>query len=276
MSQGGYSKVIHQPSGSSTTTRDTHFAQQPRASSRRRRPCVCGAFSFCGRRGHPQTPLGGHPSPCTASPSPPRGHVHETMTGRGGATTGVLVLAAGRWGWATRGASIVRSHKTTHPSFFGRRFRAVLRWHSGRKKGPNARTKRALYRHAVARWGLRRGLRPAVRKPRPLSCRRRSHCRRARPRTSPKSSFASPTASRRRAGSTAALACVEPLRALERPRRAPRELGRARRFGRAAVYRRGVAERAASRRLETGTSLPKCERALPNVEPRKLKNAFNF
>ena len=72
---------------------------------------------FCGRRGHPQTPLGGHPSPCTASPSPPRGHVHETMTGRGGATTGVLVLAAGRWGWAARGASIVRSHKTTHPFF---------------------------------------------------------------------------------------------------------------------------------------------------------------
>ena len=119
MSQGGYSKVIHQPSGSSTTTQKNHFAQQPRASSRRRRPCVCGAFSFCGRRGHPQTPLGGHPSPCTASPSPPRGHVHETMTGRGGATTGVLVLAAGRWGWATRGASIVRSHKTTHPSFGG-------------------------------------------------------------------------------------------------------------------------------------------------------------
>ena len=164
MSQGGYSKVIHQPSGSSTTTQKNHFAQQPRASSRRRRPCVCGAFSFCGRRGHPQTPLGGHPSPCTASPSPPRGHVHETMTGRGGATTGVLVLAAGRWGWATRGASIVRSHKTTHPSFCVGRFRAVLRWHSGRKKGPNARTKRALYRHAVARWGLRRGLRPAVRK----------------------------------------------------------------------------------------------------------------
>ena len=160
MSQGGYSKVIPQPSGSSTTTRDTHFAQQPRAC-----PLDEGALSsaaryfFCGRRGHPQTPLGGHPSPCTASPSPPRGHVHETMTGRDGETTGVLVLAAGRW--AARGASLVRRHRTTHPLLlFLNAFVRSCVGTAGRKKRPNTYTKRALYWHAVARWGLR----PAVRK----------------------------------------------------------------------------------------------------------------